>query len=383
MSSVAADRHWSHDEPDDTDSGLWRATNAFRIVGWSYAAVIAVLDRTEYRHPAGVLLILVAMAAWTLFFALSRSRTPRLMVLDLCLPVAFILLTPVVDTPERIQDGAHTVPGLWSAAAVLAWAVWGGRRTGIAAACTVAAADVLEIQGRVTPQTLYNIVLLLLLGVIVGYAVEVLRQGRRELAAAIAVEAATEERERLARDIHDSVLQVLAYVQRRGAEIGGDAAALGRLAGEQEVRLRSLVATGPAPQDPDSEQDLRALLGPLSGVGVTLTGPAGEVPLRGPVARALAQATGAALDNVRRHAGDGARTWILIEDEADTVAVTVRDDGAGIPPGRQAQAEQNGRMGLSLSIRGRIEQVGGTVQVTSASGEGTEVEMRVPRESRR
>jgi hypothetical protein len=44
-----------------------------------------------------------------------------------------------------------------------------------------------------------------------------------------------------ARDIHDSVLQVLAMVQRRGAEAGGAAAELGRLAGQQEAALRSLI----------------------------------------------------------------------------------------------------------------------------------------------
>ena len=58
------------------------------------------------------------------------------------------------------------------------------------------------------------------------------------------VEAASRERERLARDIHDSVLQVLALVQRRGAEAGGAAAELGRLAGQQEAALRALMGGG-------------------------------------------------------------------------------------------------------------------------------------------
>ena len=56
------------------------------------------------------------------------------------------------------------------------------------------------------------------------------------------IEAASRERERLARGIHDSVLQVLALVQRRGAEAGGEAAEIGRLAGEQEAALRALIA---------------------------------------------------------------------------------------------------------------------------------------------
>ena len=54
--------------------------------------------------------------------------------------------------------------------------------------------------------------------------------------------AATEaERARLARAVHDGVLQVLALVQRRGGELGGEAGELGRLAGEQEIRLRALI----------------------------------------------------------------------------------------------------------------------------------------------
>jgi 1-acyl-sn-glycerol-3-phosphate acyltransferase len=52
---------------------------------------------------------------------------------------------------------------------------------------------------------------------------------------------ATRERERLARDIHDSVLQVLALVKRRGAGLDGEAGELARLAGEQEAALRTLV----------------------------------------------------------------------------------------------------------------------------------------------
>jgi hypothetical protein len=79
-------------------------------------------------------------------------------------------------------------------------------------------------------------------------------------------EAATAERERLARSIHDSVLQVLARVRKRGAEIGGEAAELAALAGEQEVALRSLVASAPHGGDAGETADLRAV-----GVGIEPT----------------------------------------------------------------------------------------------------------------
>jgi signal transduction histidine kinase len=70
---------------------------------------------------------------------------------------------------------------------------------------------------------------------------------------------------------------------------------------------------------------------------------------------------------------------VLVEDEDGAVTVTVRDDGAGMPSGRLADAEREGRLGVAASIRGRIEDVGGSVSVLSAPGEGTEVELRVPR----
>jgi signal transduction histidine kinase len=211
------------------------------------------------------------------------------------------------------------------------------------------------------------------------------------------IEAATRERERLARDIHDGVLQVLAMVQRRGTSLGGEAAELGRLAGEQEVALRSLVAGAAVPvQQPavavgatpngavggagaDRTRDLTAVLGALAGARVTFSGPGAPVWLPAAAAGELAAAVGAALDNVRRHAGASAHAWILLEDEPDAVLVTVRDDGPGIPEGRLARAEAEGRMGVALSIRGRLRDLGGTARLVSVPGQGTEVELRVPR----
>ena len=87
----------------------------------------------------------------------------------------------------------------------------------------------------------------------------------------------------------------------------------------------------------------------------------------------------AALDNVRRHAGPDAHAWILVEDEPDEVIVTVRDDGPGIPEGRLDQAEGEGRLGVALSIRGRLRDLGGTAELISVPGQGTEVELKVPK----
>ena len=97
-----------------------------------------------------------------------------------------------------------------------------------------------------------NIFLLVLGGAIVGFLSGLLQQTADQRDRAERAAAAAAERQRLARVVHDGVLQVLALVQRRGPELGPDGAELGRLAGEQEVRLRGLV-----------QQDSRDLVAPL------------------------------------------------------------------------------------------------------------------------
>ncbi|NVI92674.1 ATP-binding protein, partial [Actinomadura sp. BRA 177] len=96
-------------------------------------------------------------------------------------------------------------------------------------------------------------------------------------------------------------------------------------------------------------------------------------------AREVAAAVAAALDNVRRNCGDGARAWVLLEDGEGEVTVSVRDDGPGMPAGRLDEAAADGRLGVAQSIRGRVADLGGTAAVFSAPGEGTEIELTVPR----
>jgi signal transduction histidine kinase len=220
-------------------------------------------------------------------------------------------------------------------------------------------------------------VLMVLAAIAVGYLVGLAEVSQARLERAIELEAATRERERLARDIHDSVLQVLALVKRRGAGIDGEAGELARLAGEQEAALRALV-TSPS-RDHHTEADLRTLLAPYASTTVSVAAPAIAVRLPGSVARDISAAVCAALDNVARHCDPGTKVWVLVEDEPGEVTVSVRDDGCGIGADRLVEAEQQGRLGVAQSIRGRIEALGGTVAITSAPGQGTEVEMVVPK----
>ncbi|WP_330236596.1 MacS family sensor histidine kinase [Streptomyces sp. NBC_00566] len=373
---------------------LWRALTGYRVLTMLYAIGLGATAYGHFVRPWLALAYYALMVVWTLATVTRVTGAARctrsFLAADLAVAVLGILLTPLADDPHRIAGGGPTLPSIWTAGAVLAFALKGGWRWAAGASTAVAAANLVE-RGAPARDTVHNVILVWVAAIAIGYVVEVARASERTLARALEIEAATRERERLARDIHDGVLQVLAMVQRRGVVIGGEAAELGRLAGEQEVALRTLVAGGvlpaarssadPVPDD-DGPLDLRSLLAPYAGSRVSLAEPGAPVPLPPDVARELASAVGAALDNVRRHAGGGARAWILVEDEPDEIVVTVRDDGPGIPEGRLARAEGEGRLGVAQSIRGRLRDLGGSAEVISVPGQGTEVELKVPKSAR-
>jgi signal transduction histidine kinase len=215
--------------------------------------------------------------------------------------------------------------------------------------------------------------------VTIGFASTVLRRSAERLRHAVASEAGMRERERLARAVHDGVLQVLGYVRRRGAELGGAAAELGVLAGEQEFALRTLLTTGAAPVDVHGRRDLAAALRMLASEHVSVSTPAQRVELPAHVVDELVAVAGAALANVAEHVGPDAPAWVLLEDTKYGVEISVRDEGPGIPDGRLATAEAEGRLGVPRSMRGRVHDLGGTISCDTGPGRGTDWTISVPK----
>ncbi|MET8626921.1 DUF5931 domain-containing protein [Kitasatospora sp. NPDC004669] len=376
---------------------LWKAISYFRVLALCYALLRYVNSYLHFLHPVAGWIFLGALTLWTLAstraFANPQRCTRVVLGFDLTLAVTGIVMSGMTDTPARISHGAPTLPTIWAAGTVLGCAAKGGWRPAAASGAVIGVANILG-HGGPTGDNIHNIVLLLTAGCAIGYVVELARASEATLTRALQVEAATRERERLSRDIHDGVLQVLALVQRRGAELGegagggADFAELGRLAGEQERALRALMTGGPIPAQravdlpeaaSDEPGDLTALLRRYADERITLSAPGTPVLLPGPAAGELAAAVGAAVDNVHKHAGEQARAWILVEDEPEAVTVSIRDDGPGFAPERLGEAERAGRLGVSQSIRGRLLDLGGTAELYSAPGEGVEVELRVPR----
>ena len=68
-----------------------------------------------------------------------------------------------------------------------------------------------------------------------------------------------------------------------------------------------------------------------------------------------------------------------IDDAGDDIVVTVRDNGVGVSEERIAEAGSRGRLGVSASIRGRLEELGGSARYLYGPGGGTTVEMWIPK----
>ncbi|MEV0428315.1 DUF5931 domain-containing protein [Micromonospora sp. NPDC050495] len=370
--------------PGGLEVPLWRSIAVFRFASLAYVGLLVLRDADRYAHPLAAGGVLLVMLAWSTATAAGYARPAGrrwpLLLADLGVVLAIMLANPWVVGRAALAAGVPTLTVAWQAGPVLAWAVSGGRRRGAVAALVLGGTD-LVARERVSQSSLTGVILMLLAGVVVGHVARLAVTAEQRLQRAVELEAASRERERLARDIHDSVLQVLALVQRRGAELDGEAGELARLAGEQEAALRALIGrAGAAPAEEGDARDLRDLLDRYASATVEVAAPATPVQLPARVAGELAAAVGAALDNVARHAAG--RAWVLIEDEGETVTVSVRDEGPGIPAGRLVEAVAQGRLGVAQSIQGRVADLGGQVRIVSAPGAGTEIELSVPRGDR-
>ena len=362
---------------------LFRALAILRVVLLANTIGLNLLRRENFEHPTAGLLVVLGLAVWTgvaiWAYADPARRTPPLLVTDLLVAVAGLAVTPWVKGP----DFNATVAGFWVMGAMFAWAIqwrWAG---GLTAAVVLCAAD-LAIRDTFTQSNYGNLFLLMIGGPIIGYVCESLQRSAMAVAAAERTAATEAERARLARAVHDGVLQVLALVQRRGGELGGEAGELGRLAGEQEIRLRALIraqdsVVPPAFGDADGRVDLAMELARFEEHGsVTVSLPGPPVPLPARTVDEIVAAVSACLDNVLLHVGRSAPAWVLLEAFPDRVVVSVRDEGPGIPAGRLEAAQGDGRLGVVDSIRGRIVELGGTAELTTGTY-GTEWELTVPR----
>jgi signal transduction histidine kinase len=186
----------------------------------------------------------------------------------------------------------------------------------------------------------------------------------------------SEERAAVAAHLHDSVLQTLALIQRHA----DDQQAVSRLARSQERELRAWLYDPAVVREGGTWAGLVAgMVADVESDHALIVDPVvvGDAPVDDALA-ALGAATREALVNAAKHSG-ATTADLYTEVTTERVSVFVRDRGAGfdvaaVPPDRR---------GLRDSVTGRLARWGGTAEIRSAQGEGTEVELSLPQSTSR
>ena len=360
---------------------LWGAVRVFRVLALVYALWSIWIRHEDMARLDIALVVMGVIAAWTAYMYAAKRRDLGAHLVEMLLASAAVMTTRWIDTPLSATTGDTTIPGVWQNVPIVGIALILGWRGGLIASLVITAVMIAQV-GQFDSEPLSNAGLVVMLGTCMGYGADVARREQAELRRALAKEAEVAERDRLARIVHDGVLQTLAFIHRRGLDLGGESARLGIMAAEQERHLRALVIGMPLPELEaalDGPLDLREALEAAVTDSATLVAGAEPVELDPAVAREVVAAVEAALDNVRRHAGPQAHAWVHVDDLGADVVVTVRDDGVGVSQERIDAAAQRGRLGVASSIKGRIEDLGGRASYRSGPGAGTSVEMWIPK----
>jgi signal transduction histidine kinase/phage shock protein PspC (stress-responsive transcriptional regulator) len=181
----------------------------------------------------------------------------------------------------------------------------------------------------------------------------------------------TQERADVAAHLHDSVLQTLALIQKNSH----DAALVAKLARSQERDLRSWLYEGDRVGEGSVAAALRLIAAEIEdshGATVEVVN-VGDCPVDERL-QPLLNAVREAVTNAAKHAGtDKVDVYAEVADAA--VDVFVRDRGKGF----ELDAVAEDRLGVRNSILGRMTRHGGSAEVRSSVGEGTEVRLHMPR----
>ncbi|MGW0481948.1 sensor histidine kinase [Nonomuraea sp. NPDC003214] len=355
--------------------------------------------RPEVAAPA------VFLGVWHWFMVSSRfSRIERLPVAVLY----FAVMLAAVGVLVRI-DSAFAVAGL--GAFVQAFAVLPGWKAYAGVAATAAVLVGARPEPRPAGEMIFSFLLAVLVASTVGLFIQTISEQNRQRQVMIARlrELAEEnaslqarfltrareagvlgERQRMAREIHDTIAQGLTAILTQ-LEVVDDLvadvpAARARIATVRALARdsldearRSVRAMRPAPLEEArlaaALEDVAASWSRASGVPapVEVTGEAR--PLHAEVEATLLRVAQEALANVARHARAG-RVAVTLSYMEDVVVLDVRDDGAGFDPGA-VEPSAAGGFGL-IGMRQRVARLAGEFAVESAPGQGTGISATVP-----
>ncbi len=252
-----------------------------------------------------------------------------------------------------------------------------------------------HILGSFVPVMVGGLLLLFLVQVPLAWSMaRGLRQGQEEREQLLqrAIDASEAERRRIARDLHDGVVQTLAGVSYSlaaaadrldgssdGAEVG-DALRQAAADTRRSMRdLRSLIIeiSPPNLHDEGLDNAVGELVAPLAAEGVETTVDIDDTAVASPEAQTLLyRVAQEAVRNVAAHA-QASHLRVSLTRDNGSARLVVADDGLGFSPDRLEQRREEGHLGLTL-LTGLVADAGGRLVVASTPGQGTRLEAEVP-----
>jgi signal transduction histidine kinase len=363
----------------------------------AYATIEATTGASQSTASKAVRLALAAaLGDWYWTWLVARSRTPRRDLVYLVGAVGLwaplIALDPVflnlgfgVLAPFCLHDLRH---GAAVVLVVTAGWIWQLTQEGgavpwpaVIAVCVFAAGTLLSVAyiGTIVRQSRER-----------QRLIEQLQATRAELAAAERQAGTLAERQRLARDLHDTLTQGFASVVLL-LEAAEESLATGRPVDrhiEQALRSardnlaesrRVVWALRPRPLAeqslPQALQELTGRLGEETGLRAETVVTGTARPLPAEVEEALLRIVQEALANVRKHAA-ASRVTVTLSYLDDLTMLDVHDDGIGFEHAATVAAAGAG-LGLHAMAE-RVAALGGSLAVESAPGEGATIAVEVP-----
>lgn len=379
---------------------LFRGVLVFRWVWLGWLVVLAATGSDSLRRPWLAWTTVALVVGWTLVLTRMRPRWDGTVLgVDLAISMWLILVSGLVMRSGDVISGHPFFATGYPLSAALQWGIGRGIPGGVTAGLAMGAAQLasrplngVAVSSLTTSQMqglIGAVVNYLVAGSAVGLVAKLLDRSHaqvREANEALIAEreraARLSERESLARQIHDSVLQGLAYIHKRGRELatsqdaGKEVLQLAEIAAQQENELRWLIVREPE-EVPVGLTSLRASLEETArraSQPVTVSC-VGSLWIEGQVAVEVTAAVKQALDNAVNHA-HAKHITVFAEMETDSVTVSVRDDGVGFDFDEN-RLKARGKAGILKSMKGRVEDLGGSMSISS-SPDGTEVEFRIP-----
>jgi signal transduction histidine kinase len=364
------------------DRTLTRVVLLMRLLGWAWLVLLVVVALTAQEDGVRTWILLVSTAVATVGAGLTVLAAQRGFLSSSWYVVLDALITLTLSLSGWLSGFGEFLVGGYPASWLFLVAYASNMSITVMAGSLAAVVfALLHLAMDLGVTRAYGSIQFLVVALVVGWAFDALRQRERLRLEAEAEREAAEreliseqqrserlrERSKIARQLHDSVLQTLKLI-RSSAEDASEVRYLSRV---QERDLRRTISEYQSPH----EDSFRArLLDALADIEdrfrVEIDHVVKDDAEMDEALRAAISAAIEAMTNAARHSG--AKTIDLFSEIREGIAeISVRDRGKGFD-------QRGGGDGISRSIVARVAAVGGNSEVKTGPGRGTEVVITVP-----